>query len=70
MVSEAWLEYDPGAKLQNAWTPIAGRRSILPARRVGIRRIDCVELRVVEGVVRFRAKLQVSPLGKREGLVK
>ena len=64
------LEHDLGAKLQYAWAPIAGRRAILPARRVSPCRIDCVELRVVEGVVRFGTELEVSPFGDRKVLVK
>src|SRR5579863_7756105 len=63
------LEHDLGAELQYAGAPLAGRRSILPARRVGPRRIDCIEFGVVEGVVRFRAEFEVSPFGDRKVLV-
>jgi hypothetical protein len=40
------------------WGPIADRSPILPALRRGPRRVDLVELRVDEDVIRFRTKLE------------
>ena len=64
------LEHDLGAKLQYAGAPVADRGPVLAALRSSPRRIDLVELRVVEGVATIRPEFEVSPFGHREVLVK
>src|SRR5579875_2196855 len=65
--ARAELEVQLAPKLQH---PRIIGRGYLAERRIRITGIDGLELRVIEGIERFRAKLQIrsSCFGEREGL--